>query len=139
MSATNVYDHAHLLARSIKGSPEYADFKLASARLQAEKSSLAVFRDYRRRQFELQSRLLRGEDVDSGEQERFAKLSDIVSSHAVISAFLQAEYSLSRLLGDIQKIISEAIEVEMDWGDDEDEADDEGGGQGEGGGSQREE
>lgn len=124
MSVTNVYDQAHLLARSIKASPEYADFKLASARLEGEKSSLAVFKDFRRRQFELQSRLMRGEDVDSAEQERFAKLSDIVSSHAVISTFLQAEYSLSRLLGDIQKIIAEAIEVEANWGNGEDEGDD---------------
>ncbi|MDP2872498.1 MAG: YlbF family regulator [Bacillota bacterium] len=115
MSVSNVYDQAHLLARSIKASPEYADFRLASSRLEGEKSSLAVFRDFRRRQFELQSRLFRGQEVDEAEQERFAKLSDIVSSHPVISAFLQAEFTLSRLLGDIQKIIAEAVDIELSW------------------------
>ncbi len=121
MSVTNVYDQAHLLARSIKASPEYADFRLASSRLEGEKSSLAVFRDFRRRQFELQSRLFRGQEVDEAEQERFAKLSDIVSSHPVISAFLQAEFTLSRLLGDIQKIIAEAVNIELSWSETEDE------------------
>lgn len=115
MSVTNVYDQAHLLARSIKASAEYANFRLAAARLEAEKSSLAILRDFRRRQFELQSRLIRGEEVDAAEQERFARLSDIISSHVVISAFLQAEYVLSRLLGDIQKIIADAVDVELSW------------------------
>ncbi len=117
MSQVNVYDNAHRLASSIKACPEYADFRLAAARLKAEKSSLAMLRDFRTRQFEIQSKLLQGQDVPADEQERLEQLSEIVGSHAIIAAFLQAEYRMSRLLGDIQKIIAGAVEVDL--GDDD--------------------
>ncbi len=114
MSQVNVYDSAHRLAASIKASPEYADFRLAAARLKAERTSLEMLRDFRTRQFELQSRMLQGQEISEDEQAKLDQLSEIVASHAVISAFLQAEYKLSRLLGDIQKIIADAVEVDLD-------------------------
>lgn len=114
MSQANVYDSAHRLASSIKASPEYADFRLAAAKLKSERSSMEMLRDFRTRQFELQSRMLQGQDVSDEEQEKLEQLSEIVTSHAIVSAFLQAEYKLSRLLGDIQKIIADAVEVDLD-------------------------
>jgi len=113
MSGANVYDQAHLLANALKGSREYADFRLATARLKSEQSALDMMRDYRRRQFELQSRLLQGEEISEEEQERFAALTELVASHGIIAEFLRAEYGLSRLLGDIQKILSDAVEVDL--------------------------
>ena len=114
MSQVNVYDDAHRLARGIQASPEFISFRLAAARLKAEPSSLEMLRDFRRRQFELQAKALQGEEIPAEEQERFERLSEILASHAVIAAFLQAEYTLSRLLGDIQKIIADAVDVDLD-------------------------
>jgi cell fate (sporulation/competence/biofilm development) regulator YlbF (YheA/YmcA/DUF963 family) len=113
VSETNVYDQAHLLASAVKSSREYADFRLAAARLKGEKSALEIMRDYRGRQFELQSRLLQGQEISDEEQDRFAQLSEVIAGHAVITEFLRAEYGLSRLLGDIQKILSDAVEVDL--------------------------
>lgn len=118
----NVYDQAHRLAHSLQSSREYADYRLAAARLGAEKGAREMLRDYRRRQFELQSRLMQGQEVSPADQERFAKLSDLVGSHAIITEFLRAEYGLSRLLADIQKIIAGAVEA-VDLGDAEDPED----------------
>ena len=114
MSQVNVYDDAHHLARSIQASPEFISFRLAAARLKAEPSSLEMLRDFRRRQFELQAKALQGEEIPAEEQERFERLSEILASHVVIAAFLQAEYTLSRLLGDVQKIIADAVDVDLD-------------------------
>ena len=122
MSQVNVYDDAHRLARSIQASPEYVDFRLAAARLKAEKSSLEMLRDFRRRQFELQAKALQGEEIPAEEEERFERLSEILASHAVIVAFLQAEYTLSRVLGDIQKVIADAVDVDLDGSEDSDQA-----------------
>jgi cell fate (sporulation/competence/biofilm development) regulator YlbF (YheA/YmcA/DUF963 family) len=118
MSQANVYDNAHLLAQALRGSREYADFRLAAARLQGEKSALGMMRDFRGRQLEMQARLLQGEEVSPEEQERFATLSDLVTSHVIIAGFLRAEYGLSRLLADIQKIIADAVDVDLGEGDD---------------------
>jgi len=114
VSQVNVYDDAHHLARSIQASPEFISFRLTAARLKAEPSSLEMLRDFRRRQFELQAKALQGEEIAAEEQERFERLSEILASHVVIAAFLQAEYTLSRLLGDIQKIIADAVDVDLD-------------------------
>lgn len=125
MSQPNVYDQAHVLARAVKASPEYTSYRLAAAGLDSSKSAREMLRDFRRRQFELQSRLLQGEEISEAEQERFGKLSELVSGHPIVTSFMQAEYHLSRLLSDIQKIIADAVEIEFD---DEDEvADAEGG------------
>ena len=113
MSQVNVYDDAHRLARSIQASPEYVNFRLAAARLKGEKSSLEMLRDFRRRQFELQAKALQGQEISIEEEEQFERLSEILASHTVIAAFLQAEYTLSRLLGDIQKILADAVDVDL--------------------------
>jgi cell fate (sporulation/competence/biofilm development) regulator YlbF (YheA/YmcA/DUF963 family) len=117
----NVYDQAHILASSLKTSTEYADYKLALTKLKAETGTARIFRDFRKRQFDLQSRLLQGQDVPVAERERFAQLSEIIAQHGPISAFLGAEFRLSRLLGDIQRIIADAVELEMGIGPDEEE------------------
>jgi len=109
--SSNVYDQAHALASSLKASSEYADYRLALARLQAEPGTLGIFRDFRKRQFQLQSRLLQGEEIPPEERERFTQLSEIIGQHGPIADFLAAEFRLSRLLGDIQRIISDAVEL----------------------------
>lgn len=117
--ARNVYDQAHLLASSLKESPEYAEYLLALTGLKSQKQTLGIFRDFRKRQFQFQSRLLQGEEIPEEERERFRRLSELIADHGPISAFLAAEYRLSRLLGDIQKIIADAVELSLDDGEEE--------------------
>lgn len=113
MSQINVYDDAHRLARALQATPEFVAFRLSAARLKGEPASLEMLRDFRRRQFELQAKALQGQDIAPEEEERFERLAEIIASHAVVASFLQAEYALSRLLGDIQKIIGDAIDVDL--------------------------
>ena len=109
MSDGAVYDQAHALAATLKRSSVYADLRLVAARLKAEKASLDMLRDFRKRQFGLQSRLLQGEEISDEDKQQFEQLSEIVAGHAVISEFLRAEYNVSRLLADVQRILSDAV------------------------------
>ncbi|MDN5276937.1 MAG: hypothetical protein PWR01_902 [Clostridiales bacterium] len=111
----NVYDKAHELARALSASKEYRDYKAAKEKIYQDEANKKMLKDFKKRQFQLQAAFLSGKQPDEQELDRFKKLSELIQHSPDISNFLQAEYRLNTLMSDIYKILSEAVDMDLDF------------------------
>lgn len=102
----NPYDTAHELAKVIRNSEVGRQLKELRDRIEAEPSTLHMLQDFRRREWELQTKLIDGQDLTEEERESITKLSEVVHLNRDVSAYLDAERQLTVMLIDIQNILS---------------------------------
>ena len=104
----NPYDAAHLLAKTMRESQEFKDFRDAQAGLKNDQSAREMLNDFRSQQFNLQRQKLSGLEIAPEQEDKLEKLYQVISMNLTIKRFLEVEYRLGVLIGDIQKIITEA-------------------------------
>ncbi len=110
----NIYDHAHALAKAIKASPDYKNFRKAKENLEGDSSAKEMLTDFRKQQFEHQKQKLSGLEVAPEQEERLNRLLEVIHLNKTVKEYLEAEYRFSVMLADIQKIIGEAMEDLME-------------------------
>ncbi len=113
----NIYDYAHGLAKAIKASSQYKQFREACDKLEKDASAREMLQDFRKNQWELEKQKLSGPEVSSQQEEKLKRMLEVISLNLTVKEYMEAEYRLSIMLADIQKIIGEAVEdlVPMDW------------------------
>ena len=104
----NPYDAAHALAKALRESPEFREMKEAQEAVKADSSSKEMLLDFRREQFNMHKQQLSGVEMSDEQKDKLEKLFDVVNMNTLIKRLLTAEYKVSVMLQDIQKIISEA-------------------------------
>ncbi|NLI69687.1 MAG: hypothetical protein GX364_02325 [Firmicutes bacterium] len=107
----NPYDSAHALAAALKNSTEFADYSKAFHRLKDDSTASSIIEDFYKIQTEIQQLQLEGQEVSAEKEEKYKKMAEIANMNLVVKEYMEAEYRLAVLVGDIQKIIVEAIEV----------------------------
>ncbi|MEW5921715.1 MAG: YlbF family regulator [Bacillota bacterium] len=113
----SVYDHAHALARAIKGSPEFRNFLKVKEKLDQDKSAKEMLADFRKVQWELQKQKLAGLEIAPEQEKRLSQLLEIIGLNLLVKEFLETEYRFSIMVADIQKIIGDAMEplLSAEW------------------------
>ena len=106
-----IYDKAHELARALKQSPEYQEFKKAQKLVEQNQESHKMLKDFQTKQMELQSMQLLGQEIPAEKKQEYEKMMELLSLNPAISSYLQAEYQLGRIMADIQKILADALEL----------------------------
>lgn len=109
----NAYDHAHSLARALKESQEYRAFQAAKERIKGKAAAEKMIADFHKRQMDLQAQVLQGKELTQEQREGFEKLYAVLSQDVDIKEYLIAEQRLGTLLGDVYKIIGEAVDVDL--------------------------
>jgi cell fate (sporulation/competence/biofilm development) regulator YlbF (YheA/YmcA/DUF963 family) len=107
----NIYDYAHNLARALKECQEYKAYKEALAKIKG-KPVERLIADFHKRQLELQAQVFQGKELTEAQKEGLQNLYTALAQHPDAAAFLAAEQRLGTLVGDITKIIGEAVEME---------------------------
>ncbi|MBE0067752.1 YlbF family regulator [Thermoanaerobacterium thermosaccharolyticum] len=107
----NVYDKAYELKRAIEELPEYKAFKDAFKRVNANEQNKKMLEDFRKKQLEIQTKELTGKEVTKEDEEMLKKLYEILSLNPELNAYLSAEYSFSRIMDDITKIIMDVVNL----------------------------
>lgn len=102
----NPYDIAHELAKVIRNSDVGRRLKDTRDKIEAESSTLHMLQDYRRREWELQTKLIDGQVLTEEERDAITKLSEVVHLNQDVSVYLDAERQLTVMLIDIQNILS---------------------------------
>lgn len=108
----NVHDHAHSLARALKQSQELLAFRAARDKVMARSSAKEMLADFEKKRLELQALAVQGIELTAEQQEGFQKLYDVIALDPDLQNYLQAEARLGQLLGDIYRIIGEAVDVQ---------------------------
>lgn len=107
-----VYDKANELAADIKASEEYKRFNAAKDRIKEGSTTETLLKEYRKLQLRAQAAMVAGEE-DKDCMEQLQKLGEILQMDKDASEFLISEFMLSRMLGDIYKILAEAVDMDL--------------------------
>jgi|GEM_PF-144716 len=105
-----VYDKANELAKDIQASDEYKAFTEAKERVEQNETTIGLLKQYHKLQIEAQAAYVAGKQDDESLQ-KLQKLGELLQMDKDASAYLIAEYQLNRMLGDIYKILADAIQV----------------------------
>lgn len=108
----NVHDHAHSLARALRESSEHRAYQAAKERLKGNQNARQMIDDFHKKQIELQSLVMQGKEPSQEQKDSLQRLYAIVQSHTEAREYLAAEQRLAVLVGDIYKIIGEAVDLE---------------------------
>ncbi|NLK00829.1 MAG: YlbF family regulator [Clostridia bacterium] len=111
----SIYDTAHELARQLSSAHEYEKFIQEKKKLKADRANSEMLDGFRRRQLEIQMAEMAGQEVDEEDQEQLEQIYNLISTNPVITEYLNAEYRFSRLISDIQKIITDAVPEWFDF------------------------
>ena len=107
-----VYDKANELAADIKASAEFKAFSEAKDRAFKNETTVSLLKEYHKLQYAAQAAMVAGKQDDEA-LEKLQKLGELLQMDRDASDFLIAEYQLNRMLGDIYKILAEAVEVDL--------------------------
>ncbi|ACL22092.1 cell fate (sporulation/competence/biofilm development) regulator YlbF (YheA/YmcA/DUF963 family) [Desulfitobacterium sp. LBE] len=105
----SIYETAQQLAQQIKESDEYRDFIVAKELMKADEGQYKMIRDFQMKQFEIQQAQLFQLDISQGKQQELERLYSLLSLNPAAREYLEAEFRISRMINDVQKIIGEAI------------------------------
>ena len=107
-----VYDTANVLASELKGSVEYREYTEAKARAMESSTTRALIEEYNKLQIRAQAAMIAG-DQESDSLKKLQKIGELLQFDADASAYLMAEFRLKRMLGDVYKILAEAVDVDL--------------------------
>jgi len=108
-----IYDKAHELARALKASPEYRAYQEAKSRIGNNTESLKLIQDFRLKQLEIQAMQLMGQEIPPERMQSYEKMAEVLNYHPAVRDYLQAEYRVAQIFSDIQRILAQALDLEL--------------------------
>jgi len=108
-----IYDKAHELARAIKSSQEYRQFAEAKEKVGQNPENIKILQDFHLKQLEIQTMQMMGKEIPPEKMQEYEKMGEILSYHPSVREYLQAEFRLAQVMADIQKILAEAVDLEL--------------------------
>ena len=108
----NVYDLAHNLARTLKKSPEYIEFKKAQEAINQDPQAKKMLKDLRSKQLEVQALKFSGKPVDEVTK-KLENLYGIIGHNTLIQKYIETEERFAVLMMDIQEIIVDGIDLDL--------------------------
>ncbi|MGM0409754.1 MAG: YlbF family regulator [Bacillota bacterium] len=101
----STYDKAHKLAKELKESDEYTEYKEKRKAVLNDENAKNMLLDYQKKEQKLQTKHISGEELSEEEKEDFENLRNLIQMNDKIKGYLEAEQRLSVMLNDIQKIL----------------------------------
>ncbi len=108
----NPYDIAHQLAKALKDSTEYKEYKQIKEEVDKDEAKKTISEEFRKKQLELQTLKTFGQDISDEQMQELHRLHSIVSMDEKVKVLVQTEQRLGQLLSDIYKIIGDALKLE---------------------------
>jgi cell fate (sporulation/competence/biofilm development) regulator YlbF (YheA/YmcA/DUF963 family) len=118
----STYTTAMQLAQEIRESEEYRAFIGAKDKIKADESNYKMVRDFQIKQFEIQQAQMFQLEISEEKQQELERLYSLLSLNPAARQYLEAEFRISRLVNDVQKIIGDAIQEALPIGFEEVEA-----------------
>ncbi len=106
--ATN--DLAHELARTLKESDEFKQFLKSKEKVMSDANNHKMIREFQLKQWEIRDAQMLEAEISEEKQQELERLYSLVSLNPTAREYLEAEFEVSRMVNDIQKIIGEAIQ-----------------------------
>lgn len=109
------YDKAYELAKEIQQSEEYASYCALKDEVFADEINQNLYKQYRQLSMTINAALMAGQEIDEETNEKFKRLTELLSLNPKVNEFMIAEHRVNQMMGDIFKILADAIELELDF------------------------
>jgi len=109
-------DLAYELARSLKESEAFKQFHKSKEKVMSDVSNHKMIREFQLKQWEIREAQMLETEISEEKQQELERLYSLVSLNPAAREYLEAEFEVSRMVNDIQKIIGEAIQGAMPIG-----------------------
>ncbi|WP_336637079.1 YlbF family regulator [Lysinibacillus fusiformis] len=106
----NIYNDINALEATFRKTPEFEALQAAVEVVKSDEEALNVFKNFRKIQIELQKKQLAGEDILEDELVYAQKASQLVQQNEKISAMLEAEMKLSKVIEEVNRILIKPIQ-----------------------------
>ncbi|XRD24616.1 YlbF family regulator [Lysinibacillus fusiformis] len=106
----NIYNDINALEATFRKTPEFEALQAAVEVVKSDEEALNVFKNFRKIQIELQKKQLAGEDLLEDELVYAQKASQLVQQNEKISAMLEAEMKLSKVIEEVNRILIKPIQ-----------------------------
>ena len=108
---SSVYDTARRLERKLKNSDNYQQYQELRKKINNNSGSKKMLSDYQNLMMEMQTKRMSGEELNEEDKERLQNLQNFIEINNNVKKYLEAEYQLSKMINDIQKIIFSDLEI----------------------------
>ncbi|ACA38002.1 YlbF family regulator [Lysinibacillus sp. fkY74-1] len=106
----NIYNDINALEATFRKTPEFEALQAAVEVVKSDEEALNVFKNFRKIQIELQKKQLAGEELLEDELVYAQKASQLVQQNEKISAMLEAEMKLSKVIEEVNRILIKPIQ-----------------------------
>lgn len=110
------YDLAHELARTLKESEQFKQFLKSKEKVMSDANNHKMVREFQLKQWEIREAQMLEQEISEEKQQELERLYSLVSINPTAREYLEAEFEVSCMVNDIQKIIGEAIQDAMPIG-----------------------
>jgi cell fate (sporulation/competence/biofilm development) regulator YlbF (YheA/YmcA/DUF963 family) len=107
-----IYDKARELSKMLAESEEYKTYKQTQEKAFANETTKALIKEYHQLQMQAQAAMVQRKKDDVC-MERLQKIGEVLQLNRDASEYLLAEYRLNVMLGDVYKILAEAIDIDL--------------------------
>ncbi len=104
-----VYDEANNLAKAIKESREYEEYKKAKSELNNKPDMKKKIDEFEKIRYEVQVMAFQGDKQDEEKQKKLQEMYEILMKEPEIKEYFDIEVRFNIMLADVNKIISESV------------------------------
>ena len=104
-----VYDQANNLAKAIKESKEYLEYKKAKEEMEGNPEMKKKIDEFEKIRYDVQVMSFQGEKQDEEKQKKLQQMYQILIQDKKIKDFFDIEVRFNIMLADVNKIISESV------------------------------
>lgn len=104
-----VYDEANNLAKAIKESNEYKEYKKAKDEMVANPEMKAKIEEFEKIRYEVQVMAFEGKAQDEEKMKKLQEMYDMLMKEPKIKEYFDIEVRFNIMLADVNKIISESV------------------------------
>lgn len=109
-------DLAYELARTLKESDEFKQFLKSKEKVMSDANNHKMVREFQLKQWEIREAQMLEQEISEEKQHELERLYSLVSLNPAAREYLEAEFEVSCIVNNIQKIIGEAIQDAMPIG-----------------------
>ena len=110
----NVYDQAHLLAKSLKESEEYTEYTRLKEIAYEDGTNRALLDEYKRLQYQFQISMASHSPMNEDDIKRMQQIAALLQFNSDASAYLLAECRFQKMLADIYKLLADVAGIDLD-------------------------
>ncbi len=104
-----VYDEANNLAKAIKESKEYEEYKKAKDNLNSDAEMKTKVEEFEKIRYDIQVMDFQGKTQDDEKQKKLQEMYEILTKEPKIKEYFDIEVRFNIMLADVNRIISESV------------------------------